>query len=130
MLIPDPELNFRNSGPKIHYWVNFGQKSQSCLFFQRIGTHGISRMLIFIPTLVFWISNPKSIFGQICAKQFKVVRFAWELAYMVSERCWFFEFVKRNPFFEKFVLKKIKVVWFVEKLAHMISERWWFLFWH
>ena len=30
--------------------------------------HGIFTMLILIPTLVFWIPNPKSIFGQIWRK--------------------------------------------------------------
>ena len=46
------------------FWANFSRKSQSCLFCPKIGTHGIWWMLLSIPTLVFWISNPKSIFGQ------------------------------------------------------------------
>ena len=58
-------LDFWNSSPKIHFWENLGQKNQSCLFCLKTDTHGISRMLILIPTLVFWIVNPKSIFGQI-----------------------------------------------------------------
>ena len=37
---------------KIHFWVNLGQKSQSCLSCLKIGTHGILRMWILIPTLV------------------------------------------------------------------------------
>ena len=41
----------------------------------KIGMHGISRMLIFIPILAFWVSNPKSIFGQIWVEKFKFVRF-------------------------------------------------------
>ena len=67
VLIPNPDLDFWNSDPKIHFWATCGPKSQSCLFCQKIGTHGISWMLIFIPTLVFWISNPKFLFGQIWA---------------------------------------------------------------
>ena len=51
--IPNPDLDFWNSDPKIHFWANLGQKSQSFLFCLETGMHGISRMLILIPTLVF-----------------------------------------------------------------------------
>ena len=68
-LIPNSDLDFWNFDPKIHYWVNLGPKSQSCSFYLKIGTHGISGMLILIPTLVFWISNPKFFFGQIWIKK-------------------------------------------------------------
>ena len=71
-LIPNSELHFCNSDPKINFWAKLGRKKKSS-FYLKISTHGISRMLIFIPTLVFWISNPKSIFRQICVKKFKVV---------------------------------------------------------
>ena len=70
----------------------FGPKSKNCPFALKIGTHSISRMIILIPTLVFWISkmdtqsmvqrmliliptlissifNPKSIFRQIWVKK-------------------------------------------------------------
>ena len=70
-----------------HFWSNLGRKI--CLFYSKIGTNGISRMLILVPTLVFWISNPKSIFGQIWAKKVKVVRFDKKLIHMVSQGCWF-----------------------------------------
>ena len=80
VLIPNPDLDFWNSDPKIHFWANLGPKSQSCPFCLKIGTHGISRMLILIPTLVLWISNSKFLFGQIWAKKVKVVRFALKLA--------------------------------------------------
>ena len=63
------------SNPKIYFWANLGPKSQSCWFCLKIDTYGISSMLIFIPTLVFWISNPKFLFGQIWAKKVKVVSF-------------------------------------------------------
>ena len=87
VLIQNPELDFWNSDPKIHFWAkmfqgclsiwrmlilnpdfwaNLDPKSQNCLFCLKIGTHGISRMLILIATLVFWISNPNFLFGQIC----------------------------------------------------------------
>ena len=42
---------------QIQFLGKFGPKSKKCLFCLKIGTHGISRMLIFIPILVFWISN-------------------------------------------------------------------------
>ena len=33
VFIPDPDLDFWNSDPKIHFWANLGSKiSQSCLF--------------------------------------------------------------------------------------------------
>ena len=70
MLILNPDLDFWNFDPKIHFWANLGPKTQSCPFCLKIGTHGISRMLILIPTLVFWISNPNLLFGQIWAKKF------------------------------------------------------------
>ena len=46
-------ISFLNFQPQIPFWANFGQKNQSCPFFLKIGTHGICRMLILIPTLVF-----------------------------------------------------------------------------
>ena len=38
-------------------------------------------MMIFIPTIVFWIAKPKFIFGQIWAEKVKAVCFAWKLAH-------------------------------------------------
>ena len=67
-----------------HYFSEFptlNKKNQSCSFWLNIATHGISRMLIVIPTIVFWIVNPKSIFGQIWAEKVKSVCFAWNLAH-------------------------------------------------
>ena len=89
VLIPNPDLDFWNSDPKIHFWANLGPKIQSCPFCLKIGAPSISRMLILIPTLVFWISNPNFLFGQIWAKKVKVVQFGWKLAHRVSRRCWF-----------------------------------------
>ena len=89
VLIPNPDLDFWNSDPKIHFWANLGPEKQNCSFCLKIGTHGISRIAILIPTLVFWISNEKSIFGQIWVKKVKVAYFACKLAHMVSWGCWF-----------------------------------------
>ena len=83
------DINFLSFKPEILFWTNLGRKIQSCSFWLKIGTHGISRMLILIPTIVFWIANPKSIFGQIWAEKVKAVCFAWKLAHTVSRRCWF-----------------------------------------
>ena len=84
----DSKSTLWNSDPKIYFWANLGQISESCPFCLKTGTHSISRMIILIPTLVFWISNPKSIFGQIWAKKVKVVCFAWKRIHTVWWRCW------------------------------------------
>ena len=78
-------------------------------------------------TLVFWLSNPKSIFGQIWTKKVKVIRFARKLAHMVSRGCWFLfqhlfsEFPILNLFLGKFGPKKSKL--------SVLSENWhaWYL---
>ena len=106
---------FEISTPKSIFWANLGRKSQNCPFFLKIGMHGILTMLILIPTLVFWISDPKSIFGKIWTKKVKVVQFGWKLAHRVSRRCWFLfrhyfsQFPTLNPFLDKFGPKKSKL---------------------
>ena len=106
MQIPNLDLDFWNSNPKIHFLRNLGRKSQSCPFSLKIGTHGILAMLILISTLVFWISNPKSIFGQMWAKKVKVSQFGWKFAHRMSRRCWFLfrqyfsQFRTLNPFLD------------------------------
>ena len=82
-------LRFLKFRPQNSFLGKFGSKSQSCPFCLKSSTNDISRILILIPTLVFWISNPKFIFGQVWAKKFKVVCFVWNLACMVSRRYWF-----------------------------------------
>ena len=94
---------------------NLGRTIKSCPFWLKIGTHGILTMLILIPTLVFWISGPKSIFGQMWAKKVKVVQFGWKLAHRASRRCWFLfqhyfsQFPTLNPFLDKFGPKNSKL---------------------
>ena len=94
--------------PKYHMKLgNFPKsrwKIQSCPFYLKIGAHSISRMLILIPTLVFFVFSHKSISGQIHAKKVNVVHFAWN--------------------FGKIWAKKVKVVHFAWKLAHMVSPGW------
>ena len=109
--------------PQIHFWANLGPKSQSCLFCLKIGTHDISKILILISTLVFWICEPKPISGQIWANKVKVVQFSWKLAHRVSRRYWFL--------FRHFELKKSKLFLLPEKWhTRTVYRRCWFLFWY
>ena len=62
LLIPNPDLDFWNSDPKIHFWANLGPKIQSCLFCLKNGAHSISRMQIPNLDLEFWNSDPKTHF--------------------------------------------------------------------
>ena len=55
---------------------NLGKKFQNCLFFLKIGTHGILEELILHPDLVFQNPTPKSIFGQIWFEEVKILHFA------------------------------------------------------
>ena len=47
------KISFLNFQPNINFWANVGQKTRSCAFCLKIGTNGILRMWILIPTLVF-----------------------------------------------------------------------------
>ena len=78
MVIPNPDLDLWNFDPRIHFWVNLDSKTGSYSSCLKIGTHDISRMLILIPTLVSWISNPNFLLGQIWTKNVKVVFFLTE----------------------------------------------------
>ena len=89
VLIPNPDLDFWNSEPQIHFWPNLGPNIQSCPFCLKIGTHSISRILISKPDLDFWHLTPKSILGQIWAQKVKAVYFVWKLVHMVSQGWWF-----------------------------------------
>ena len=69
--------------------ANLDQKGKKCPLCLKIGAHRVSKMLIFIPKLVFWISISKSIFEQMWTKKFKVDRFLQKFAHKVSRECWF-----------------------------------------
>ena len=45
VLIPNPDLDFWNFNPKIHFWVNLGPKNQSCPFCLKIGTHTVISLI-------------------------------------------------------------------------------------
>ena len=70
--IPNPHLDFWNSNPKIHFWANFGRKSQSCPFCLKISKHSSLRMLILILRLVFWVSNIYPFSGQIWVEKIEL----------------------------------------------------------
>ena len=44
VLIPNLDLDFWNSDPKIHFWANLGPRIQSYLLCMKIGANRISRM--------------------------------------------------------------------------------------
>ena len=69
VFISNPDLDFWNSDPKIHFWGNFYLKIQSCLFCLKIGARNISMMLIPNPDLDFWNFDPKILFwANLCPK--------------------------------------------------------------
>ena len=108
-------ISFLKFRPQNQFLAKFGPKSQSCPFGLKVDTHCISRMLILIPTLVFWISNEKTMFGQIWARKVKIIHFGWKLAHMVSRGCWllfqhfFPEFQTKIHILAKFGGKKSKL---------------------
>ena len=59
VLIPNPDLDYWNSDPKIYFCTSLGPKVQSYPFYLKIGAHSISRMLIRNPNLDFWNFDPK-----------------------------------------------------------------------
>ena len=126
VLIPNPDLDFRNSDPKIHFWANLGPKIQSRPFCLKIGTHSTSRMLIPNPDLDFWNLGPKIQSCPFCLKIgthgiSKMLILIATLVFWISNP---------NFLFGQIWAKKVKVVRFNWKLAQMISRGCWFLFQH
>ena len=62
VLIPNPDLEFRNSNPKI-FLGQFWPKIQSCPFCLKIGSNGILEVLIPNPGLELRNSDSKNLFG-------------------------------------------------------------------
>ena len=60
--IPNLELDFQNSEPKIHFWLNAGQKNWNCSLCLKIGKHGILEEPISNPELDFQNSDLKIYF--------------------------------------------------------------------
>ena len=65
VLIPNLDLNFWNSDPKIQYLGKFEPKNSKLSVLPKNWYTWYLEMLILIPTLAFWIYKPKSIYGQI-----------------------------------------------------------------
>ena len=127
MLIPHPDLDFWNSGRKIHYWANLGSKIQSCLFCKKIGARSISRMLIWNKYLDFWIFDPKIQFlanlepkSQSCLFCLKIGTHGISKMLIIIPTL-FFWISNRNFLFAQIWVKKVKVVPFNCKLTHMVS---------
>ena len=72
-------ISFLIFQPLIHFWENLGQKYQSCPFCLKVCAQCIWRMLILIPTLVFWICNPNFTFGKIWAEKVKSCSFCLKI---------------------------------------------------
>ena len=112
MLILNPDIDFWNSEPTIHFWANLGPKSQRCPFCLKIGTHGISSMLILIPTLVFWISILIFFLGKFGPKKSKLSVWTenWHTWYLGSADSefglWSLKLQPQNSFLGKFGSKK------------------------
>ena len=112
VLIPNRELDFWNSDPKIHFWTNLDRKIQSCPFCLKIGTHSISRMLITNPDLDFWKFDPKIHFWANLGPKIQSCPF-WKLVHIVSQGCWFriqtLKSLPQNPVLGKFGPKHSKL---------------------
>ena len=136
MLIPNPDLDFWNFGPKIHFWANLGPKFQSCLFCLKISTHGISRMLIPNPDLDFWNFDPKIHFWANLGPKIQSCPFCLKIGTHGISRMLIliptlvFWISNPNFLFGQIWAKKVKVVQFGWKLAHRVSRQCWFLFQH
>ena len=134
MQISNPDLDFWNSNPKIHFWANLSTKTQSYLLFLKIGAHSISGMLIPNPDLDFWISDPKIHFWAHLSPKSQRYSFCLKTGTHGISRMkiliptlvfWISNF--------KFLLgqiwtKKVKVVHFTWKFAHFVSWGRGFLF--
>ena len=125
-------ISFLNLQPKIYFWANLDQKSQSCLFRLKIGTHGIFRMLILVPTLVLWISKSKSIFGKNLGQKSQSYPFLAKIGTQYLEGAdsysdiSFLNFQPRFHFWADLDWK-VEVFHFAWKLAYRLSWGCWFL---
>ena len=116
-----------NFWSQIHFWANLDLKSQSCSFCLIIGTHVIPRLLILVPTLVFWISKANSIFGQCGRKNSNLSSLAenWHtecLTMLILIPTLLFSVSNPNLILDKFGPKKLKLfiltenchTWYIE----------------
>ena len=135
VLIPNPDLDFWNFDPKIHFWANLGPKIQSCPFCLKIGAHSISRMLIPNPDLDFWNFDPKIHFWANLGPKTQSCPFCLKIGTHGISRMliliptlvsWI---SNPNFLFGQIWAKKVKVVRFNWKLVHMVSWKCRFRIW-
>ena len=127
VLIPNPDLDFWNSDPKIYFWANVGPKIQSCPFCLKIGQFSISRILIPNPDLDFWNFDPKIHFWANLGPKIQSCPFCLKIgAHGISRmliliRTLVFWISNPNFLFRQIWAKKSKIVRFYWKLVHMVS---------
>ena len=136
VLIPNPDLYFWNSDPKIHFWANLSPKIQNCPFCLKIGVHSISRMLIPNPDLDFWNFDPKIHFWANLGPKIQSCSFFLKIGTHGISRMLIFiptlAFWVSNPnfLFGQIWATKVQIVRLNSNLAHMISQGCSFLFQH
>ena len=119
ILIPNPDLDFWNSDPKIHFWANLGPKIQSCPLCLKIGTHNISRMVIPNPDLDFWNFDPKIYFWANLGSKIQSCPFCLKIGthgiskMLILIPTLVFWISNPNSLFGQIWAKKVKVVRFV-----------------
>ena len=89
VFIPNPDLGFWNSDPKIHFWEILAQNFEVVRFFWKLVYIVSQGCWFLIQAYSFNILTPNSIFEQVWAQKFKVFCFVWKLVHMVSQGCWF-----------------------------------------
>ena len=137
-LILMPDLEFRNSDCKIHFWANLGRKSQRSLFCLKIGMHGILEELILHPDLDFQNSDLKIHFWPNLGRKSQSCPFCVKIGTQSISKMLILiptlVFWTSNPksIFGQVWDKKVKAVSFAWKLVHThtVSCGCWFLFQH
>ena len=86
MLIANLDLDFWNSEPKIAFRAKLGPKIETCLFFLKIGSHTISRMLVPKPYLDFGYFHHKIHFWANLGPKIQTCSFCLEIgAHSISK---------------------------------------------
>ena len=127
VLFLNPDLDFWNSDPKIHFWTNLGPNIQSCPFCLKIGTQSISRILIPNTELGFWKFDLKIHFWANLGPKIQRCPFYLKIgAHGISSMLILIPTLvlwisNPNFLFGQIWAKKLKVVRFNWKLMHMAS---------
>ena len=125
VLIPNPDLDFWNSVPKINFSANLGLKIQNCSFCLKISAHSITRMQIPNPGLDFWNSNPKSHFWANFGRKSQSCSFLLKigthdiLTMLILIPTIVFWIANTKSIFGQIWTEKVKVDCFAWNLAHL-----------